>query len=120
MIRLLKHLDISGKVCTTSSLTLSIRWKIAYNYAKSIVSKEAYDTAINRSLNMPEKTVALLDGMESRIKESPSDFREIVCILKSEPFLSTLADGLVQNYIEKLKMTSSSELIQNVSHPKLT
>ena len=54
--------------------------------------------------------------MESLIKESPSYFREIVCILKSEPFLSTLADGLVQNYIKKLKMTSSSELIQNVRY----
>ncbi len=70
-------------------------------YSKSIISKETYDTAINKSLNMPEKTVALLDGMESRIKELPSDFIKIVCILESEQFLSTLADGLVHGYIEK-------------------
>ena len=82
-------------------------------YAKSIVSKETYDTAINESLNMPKRTVALLDGMESRIKESPSYFRAIVCILESEPFLRALADKLVHSYI-KLEKTSSSELNQTL------
>ncbi len=82
-------------------------------YAKSIVSKETYDTAINRSLNMPEKTVALLDGMESRIKKSPSYFRAIVCILESEPFLRALAEELVHSYI-KMEKTSSGELSQTL------
>ncbi len=86
-------------------------------YSKAIISKETYDTAINESLDMPKRTMALLDGMEFRIKKLPSDFREIVCILKSEPFLSTLADELVHSYI-KLEKTSSSELNQTLFHVK--
>ena len=79
-------------------------------YSKSIISKETYDNAINES-NVHKRTASLLDGMESRIKELPSDFREIVCTLKSESFLSTLADGLVHSYIEKLEKTCSSKLL---------
>ena len=80
-------------------------------YSKSIISKETYDNAINESLNVHKRTASLLDGMESRIKELPSDFKEIVCTLESESFLSTLADGLVHSYIEKLEKTCSSELL---------
>ncbi len=82
-------------------------------YSKSIVSKETYHTAISRSLNVPKRTATLLDGMESWIKKSPSDFRIIVCILESEPFLRALADELVHSYI-KLEKTSSSELNQTL------
>ena len=89
-------------------------------YAKSIISKETYDNATNESFSPHRRTAALLDGMESRIRESPSDFREIICILESDPFLSRLADGLVRSYNEKLKKSCSSEFGIIQSEPCIT
>lgn len=44
--------------------------------------------------------MALLECLEDRIGAIPTDFKKVVLILESEPFLRSQADDLVKQYCE--------------------
>ena len=67
-------------------------------YADSIIPQKTLDEVTNRSLGKDDRTVALLNAIEAKIEVRPSDFTKLVNILDSEPYLSTLAKGLVHSY----------------------
>ena len=66
------------------SITLSL-------YAKFLIPKDVYDEINEDSIRKTQKTLTLLDSIEMRIKNKPSDFVEIVDVLKSEPYIANLA-----------------------------
>jgi hypothetical protein len=66
--------------------------------AESIISREVYKLAINEKKGCSERSVALLDYIDSRIEAVPSDFTKIVNILKAVPFLEPLADAMTKSY----------------------
>ncbi len=68
--------------------------------SKSIISKDAYDKARCLAINPGECVAHLLDCIEAKLKKTPSDFIEVVHVLESEQYLTTLADNLVQAYSE--------------------
>ena len=74
-------------------------------YADSIIPQKTLDEATNRSLGKNDRTVALLNAIEAKIEVRPSDFTKLVNILDSEPYLSTLAEGLVHSYNTSGKFT---------------
>ena len=75
-------------------------------YANSIIPQKTLDEAINNSLGKDDRTVALLRAIEAKIKVQPLDFTKLVNILDSEPYLSTLAEGLVHNYNTSRKLNT--------------
>ena len=53
------------------------------------------------SATKDSRVTALLDGVESRIKTVPADFKKFIWILESaDPYLIPSANGLVQSYCE--------------------
>ena len=54
----------------------------------------------NQSLDSTDKGMALLDCIESRLEDKPSDFTKLVDILESEPYLAEQAKKLVEDYCE--------------------
>ncbi len=75
------------------SITLSL-------YAKFLIPKDVYDEINEDGIRKAQKTLTLLDSIEMRIKNKPSDFVEIVDVLKSEPYIANLADRLIETYKE--------------------
>ena len=71
-------------------------------YAQFLIPRDAHERAINKSIGVGEKGVALLDCIEARIEVVPSDFTKIVRVLESEPELQAIASQLVQSYCEYL------------------
>ena len=55
---------------------------------------------MNVNRGMSERGGALLECVEARIKDKPSNFTRVVHILESDPFLEVLAEELVQGYRE--------------------
>ena len=76
-------------------------------YADFIISQKTLDEAINSSLNKGDRTVALLSAIEAKLEVQPSDFTKLVDILDSEPYLSTLAEGLVHSYNTSCKFNNN-------------
>ena len=66
--------------------------------AKGMISREVCDTACNVNKDATDRSVALLDCIESVLKVAPCKFFDLVEILKSEPFLELLAKRLINNY----------------------
>ena len=76
-------------------------------YADSIIPQKTLDEATNRSLGKGYRTVALLSAIEAKIEVQPSDFTKLVDILDSEPYHSTLAEGLVHSYNTSCKFNNN-------------
>ena len=75
-------------------------------YADSIIPQKTLDEVTNSSLGKDDRTAALLSAIEAKINVRPSDFTKLVNILDSEPYLSTLAEGLVHNYNTSRKLNT--------------
>ena len=69
-------------------------------YAKSMIPGGIKEKACNQHLDSNERGVALLDSVQSKLEEEPSDFSKFVAILESEPYLRSQAKQLVKNYCE--------------------
>jgi len=67
-------------------------------YSHVIITESVKDQACNENQGKDERGVALLNGIESRIKGMSSEFRKLIEILKSKPFFATLGNDLVQAY----------------------
>ena len=76
-------------------------------YADSIIPQKTLDEAINSSLGKDDRTVALLSAIEAKIEVRPSDFTKLVNILDSDPYFSTLAEGLVHSYNTSCKFNNN-------------
>ena len=76
-------------------------------YADSIIPNKTLNKAINSSLGEDDRTVALLNAIEAKIEVRPSDFTKLVDIVDSEPYLSTLAEGLVHSYDTSCKFNDN-------------
>ena len=63
-------------------------------FAEGMISEEVYETASNTSKSPSERGVALIDCLETRLKAFPEDFRRVVEILETEPYLRTLVECL--------------------------
>lgn len=66
--------------------------------AQYMIPKEIYEIACNENRGSSERGVSLLECVEARIEAVPSDFTKVIQVLQSEPFLCSLADGLVHGY----------------------
>ena len=77
-------------------------------YAQFLIPQDTRDRAINDSIGLGERSVALLDCVEARSEVVPSDFTKIVRILESEPYLEAIARQLIHSYSECLNVRNTA------------
>ena len=65
-----------------------------------MIPKGVKEKTCNQNLDSNERGVALLDCVQSKLEDEPSDLRKFVVILESKPYLRLLAEKLVQSYCE--------------------
>ena len=70
-------------------------------YSASMISRDARVKACDPFLGtIHERTGALLDCVEARIKTVPSDFAKFIEILKSDVYLQSVAENVIKSYRE--------------------
>ena len=69
-------------------------------YAKGIISTETHTKASHLMYTPDERSMILLNAVESKMRVESSIFTEFVHILESEPYTNFLANALVQSYSE--------------------
>ena len=69
-------------------------------YAKSMIPEGVYERANNQSLGVNERGAALLDSVQSKIEEEPSNYTKFIFILESIAYLRSQAENLVTSYCE--------------------
>ena len=67
-------------------------------YSQGLLSEEVYETVGNTSLGQTARAKAILDCLEGIFQLKPASFTTVIHIMKSEPYLSSLADQLEQYY----------------------
>lgn len=67
-------------------------------FAQFIIPGDIRERACNQLLGSVERAGALLDCVRTRIEAVPSDFKKVVEILKSDPFLESLEEELIRSY----------------------
>ena len=65
---------------------------------EGIIPQGVYKKALYEMHTPANRTVALLDAVESNIRVDPSVFTKFISILKSEPYFQSLADSLMESY----------------------
>ena len=65
-----------------------------------MIPEDVHDKVSNQSLGINERSVALLDCVQSHLEAKPSDFVKCVAILESIPYLRSQAEELVKSYCE--------------------
>ena len=64
-------------------------------YAQSLISRDVHEKVFNQNFSCNERSATLLNCIEDKVEVDPSVFSKIIGILKSEPYLSSLADHLI-------------------------
>ena len=63
-----------------------------------MIPEDVYHIACNTSKCVSERSVALLDCIETRLQVYPADLAKIIELLEAEPFLRSLAKDLLKSY----------------------
>ena len=69
-------------------------------FAEFMIPQGIKEKACKDNLDSNERGVAVLDSVQSKLEEEPSDFNKFVIILESEPYLRSQAKQLAKNYCE--------------------
>ncbi len=67
-------------------------------YGKKLLPEEVYERVGNTSLGQIERAKAILDSLEDIFLSDPNSLHKVIRIMKSEPYLTTLADQIIQSY----------------------
>ena len=65
-----------------------------------MIPESIKEKACNQHLDSNDRSVALLDSVQSKLEGEPSDFSKFVVILESEPYFRSQAKQLVKSYSE--------------------